>query len=295
MTDASTRKLAQLEDYIRRHCLPEPAVQCVVAIGSTARGLAAEDSDIDAIVFLAPYDLYAVPAEFVWLPEPDTIHRIFSAEAKLPEAVQLDFTRLDLSDWRSPGFTWPQERCAELAEGKLLYDRDGYVEPLIRKRTRYTDSVQAQLLDDAVTWMDQHLAEGTPEHNVERYGLLTAHDRLTAAGDYLVQSLFAVNRKWLPWRNRRIEVLLQLPWLPADFPEHFTQTLATGSLDRESFDNRVNALRLLMVSVLIRARELGIYGDDPISEAFIRGHDEPGRAWNLKEWKWKHDQISERP
>ena len=295
MNEISERKLKQLEDYVRRHCVPEPAVQAVIAIGSAASGEAGADSDIDAIVFLDPYDLYAVPAEFAWRPDADSIHSIFSVEAKSADAVQLDFTRFDLSEWRSVGFAWPEERCADLAAGKLVFDRQGYVEPLIRKRTRYSESIQRAKLDEAVTWMDQHLEEGTPENNWVRFGALTAHDQLSAAGDYLAQALFAINGVWLPWRNRRMAALLALPWLPDDFSKHFGLTVATGTLDRASFDIRVNELRLLMVSVLIRARELGIYCDDPISEAFIRGHDEPGRGWNLKDWKRKHDQISERP
>jgi hypothetical protein len=32
----------------------------------------------------------------------------------------------------------------------------------------------------------------------------------------------------------------------------------------------------------------GEYGDDVIGEAFIRSHNEPGRAWNMDEWNKKH-------
>jgi len=34
--------------------------------------------------------------------------------------------------------------------------------------------------------------------------------------------------------------------------------------------------------------DAGEYGDDVISEAFIRSHDEPGRAWNMDEWNARH-------
>ncbi|KPV42324.1 hypothetical protein AN477_18695 [Alicyclobacillus ferrooxydans] len=33
---------------------------------------------------------------------------------------------------------------------------------------------------------------------------------------------------------------------------------------------------------------VGTYGKDPVSEAFIRSHDEPGRAWNMQEWMRRH-------
>jgi hypothetical protein len=33
-----------------------------------------------------------------------------------------------------------------------------------------------------------------------------------------------------------------------------------------------------------------IYGDDPVSEAFIRSNEEPGRAWNMEDWNKKHQE-----
>lgn len=143
--EVSRQKTNLLKDYIERHCADEHAVQAVIALGRLARGLATPESDIDAIVFLDPWDPYAVPAGFVWL--------------------------------------------------------------------------------------------------------------------------------------------------PADFQTHLKQALASGTLDKASFDLRTGALRLLMLQV----RERGIYQEDPVGEAFIRGYDEPGRTWNLREWKKLYDQISDRP
>ncbi len=55
-------------NFIEIELAREPAVQAVIGIGSIASGLARADSDIDAVVFLDPFDAYIIPAEFVWHP-----------------------------------------------------------------------------------------------------------------------------------------------------------------------------------------------------------------------------------
>jgi hypothetical protein len=47
-------------DFIQLELAPEPAVQAVIGIASIASGLARPDSDIDAIVFLDPFDAWFI-------------------------------------------------------------------------------------------------------------------------------------------------------------------------------------------------------------------------------------------
>ena len=63
--------------FVQQHVAAESAIQGVVVVGSVAAGIALPDSDIDAVVFLQPLDLYAVPAEFKWQTEENTFHGIY--------------------------------------------------------------------------------------------------------------------------------------------------------------------------------------------------------------------------
>lgn len=58
MNRATKRKRAELSRFIEREVIPETSVHGVVVIGSVAKGIASSDSDIDAAVFLDPFDLY---------------------------------------------------------------------------------------------------------------------------------------------------------------------------------------------------------------------------------------------
>jgi len=279
--------------FIERELVPEPAVQAVIGIGSIVSGLARPDSDIDAIIFLDPFDWYIVPAEFKWCPSDNSFHSIFSQVSGLKECMQFDFARFDLTQWADSSFEWPEERCAELHEGWLAFDRSGQVAELIETRTTYADAIRITKLDEAITWLDQHLSDDGPQYRWDSLGSVIAHDRLQAAYEYLVQALFAYNRRWRPWRNREMSSLLALPWLPEGFANRVLGTLSTSSLDYAGYLTRVDSLRGLFQDLTNRLVTDGEYGDDVISEAFIRSHNEPGRAWNMDEWNRKHAERGE--
>ena len=203
VTPATEQKRQHLLTYIESELKPHDAVKGVVAIGSLATGLARPDSDIDCIAFLDPYNDYILPAEFIWLLEDKSYHSIFVEDKEIhAKGYQLDFTRLDLEQWADPGFEWPEGRKAELVNGWIAFDRDGGILRLIAQRTAYSDDLRIARLDEAVTWLDQHLYAGGPDKRWDTLGPAIAHDRLQAAYEYLVQALFAINCRWLPWRNR---------------------------------------------------------------------------------------------
>ena len=287
-TSATLQKRQDLMVFIERELAPEPAVQAVIGIGSIASGLARQDSDIDAIVFLDPFDWYIVPAEFKWRLADKTFNSIFNNAAVVEQWIQFDFARLDLSQWADASFVWPEERCAELREGWLAFDRSGRVATLIETRTTYTNARRTAKLDEAITWLDQHLSENGPQVRWDSLGPVIAYDRLQAAYEYLVQALFAYNRCWRPWRNREMSSLLALPWLPENFAARVPAALGISSLDYAGYMGRVDCLRGLFLDITNRLVSDGEYGEDVISEAFIRSHDEPGRAWNMEEWNRKH-------
>jgi hypothetical protein len=288
ITTATLQKRHDLMNFIKLELMPEPAVQAVIGIGSIASGLARPDSDIDAVVFLDPFDAYIVPAEFVWRPADRSFHSIFSDLPEEQTWIQFDFKRLDLAQWMDPSFAWPEGLYSELRVGWLAFDRTGKAADLIATRTAYTHEVRISRLDEAITALDQLLSDDRPQVRWESLGALIAHDRLGEAYETLVQGLFAYNDRWRPWRSREISTLLALPWLPGDFPNRSLEASSISSPDYDGYMKRVDILRCLFHELTTRLVADGLYGDDLISEAFIRSHDEPGRAWNMDEWNRRH-------
>ena len=285
MNLATNRKRTELSRFVQQEIMTEMSVQGVVVIGSVAKGIARADSDIDAVVFLEPFDLYAIPAEFKWRPDDGTFHGIFR---EMDNAIQLDFKRLNLQEWSKPTHVWPESLCAELSEGWLAFDRHDEIRKLIVERTYFSDEIRQERLEDAIVHLDWLLNDSTTERTWETLGAEVAHYRLHSAYDYLTQALFAYNRHWRTLRSREIADLLKLPWLPKKFDEQLLLATNALSVTKDGYRQRVTILQHFFNELMIKCQQDGIYGGNAVSEAFIRQHDEPGRNWNMKEWNKKH-------
>jgi predicted nucleotidyltransferase len=281
MTPATERKRKQLQHFIESVLVGETAVKGVVAIGSMATGHMTPQSDIDAIIFLDPLELYIVPAEAIWQPKEDTFYSIFDESI---DGLPVDFARLDWQQWSDSDFEWIEGRKAELSQGWIAYDPSGEVKQLIANRTAYPEELRYERLDEAIVWLDQHLNGDKPQQVWQELGPAIAHDRLAAAYHYLVQALFAYNCQWRPWRNREMQTLLKLEWLPPNFSERVLTAVTAPSLDHDGYLVRVAAVGDLFTDLLSQLVDNGDYSATPIDQAFIRSSEEPGRAWNMDEW-----------
>jgi hypothetical protein len=155
---------------------------------------------------------------------------------------------------------------------------------VIAMHTIYDYDTRLKRLDEAIIWLDQHLNWGKPQRNWETLGPLVAHDRLHAAFHYLVDALFAYNSMWRPWRNREMDALLQLAWLPDNFAGRALVAANAPNLDYAGYEARIEALQSLFTDLLQQLVTNGDYTHVPIDQAFIRQSEEPGRAWNMEEW-----------
>ena len=289
MTPATKEKRAQFLHFMEEVLLPETAVQAVIGIGSIATGRMRHDSDIDAILFLDPYDLYIVPAEAIWLAEDDSFHSIFSEDETVRQSLQLDFKRVNWQQWCDPAFHWPEEQVSALVNSWIAYDRHGEVTQQIQERSIYPNNVRQARLDEAITGLDQHLGWESPQKNWNNLDPAIAHDRLQSAYDYLVDGLFAYNGRWRVWRNRQMSGLLQLPWLPDGLADDLLFIANAPSLDYAGYMSRVDKLTIYFEALKQQLIDDGAY-QNPVSEAFIRSHEEPGRAWNIAEWNKKRQE-----
>lgn len=285
------KKRQELLLVIERFVQPVPAFRAIVAVGSVGTGRARDASDIDAIVFMDPVDRYILPTEAIWCPWDDTFHSIFTDDRHIQrDGIQLDLMYRDLRQWSQEAFEWPEPDKAGLAAGWFAFDRDGTVEPLVRRRTEYDESTRTARLDAFLPAIDAELAGTRPAETWDRHGPVVAFRRLDYVVDAIVGGLFAYNRRFRSHRNRETCLLVQLPWLPRNFAERFRGALQSSSTGKRGFLERAGAAQEIGEDLMRQLQVDGEYGTDPISQAFIRTHDEPGRAWNLSEWARRRKQ-----
>lgn len=292
-SDHAGRKREQLLHYTRTHLVPHPSVSAVVAVGSVATGSARADSDIDAVVFMDPLDLHVAPAEAIWRPTDDTYHSIFSDDASLRlDGVQLDLTRLDLAAWRKPEHHWPEHTRAALADGWVAFDRTGLIRELIAQRTSMSDQQRRQILDSVLV-SAAGLLRRDPVSTWSSLGPAEAFDRLQTAYEELVRGVFAYNLRWRPWRGRSLRSLSRLDYLPPALRSDPEGAVRTKGATIAAYRARSRLLGLTLDQLTNQLCRDGLYGSDAVSEAFIRLHDEPGRAWNIDEWSRNRTRLDE--
>ncbi len=286
----SEQKQQQLLDYALGQLAPYEAVKGVVAVGSVAVGRARPGSDIDAVVFMEPLDLYLCPAEFVWRPSDNTYHSILADDPTLErDGIQLDLHRLDLAVWRTQDHEWPEPRRAELADGWIAYDPTGEIGRLIDERTVMPAEQRLMILDEVMTQTAFLIPDGDAADHWERLGQVEALDRLQTGYEELTRGLFAYHGQWRPWRSRSFRGLQRLNWLPTPFAVSPAMITAGGGHDFDSYAGRAAALRRALDELIGQLLRDGIYREDPDDEGFRRLYDEPGRAWNMAEWNAEHD------
>jgi len=285
MNTITKRKRSELSTFIQRKIIAERSVQGVVAIGSVAAETARADSDIDAIVFLEPFDLYAVPAEFKWQPIQGAFHGISVA---VENVIQFDFKRFDLVKWSMPAHVWPEPICAELSAGWVAFDRNNRVHQLIAERTTYSEEIRQLRLDEALIQLDQLLNASKAKRTWATLGSSIAHERLRSAYDYLIQAIFAYNRHWRTWRSRELTLLFKLAWLPDGLEKQVLLAANALTVTQDGYQQRLAILSHFFDALVVKCQEDDLYGPNVVSEAFIRQNDEPGRDWNIAEWNKKH-------
>ena len=284
-TDVTTQKRQQLLEFIDTELQTETAVQAVIGVGSIAKGTMRPNSDIDAIVFLDPYDLYIVPAESKWHLVDRTYRSIFTDG---DGCLQLDFMRFDLAEWSTNETLWTDGQRAGLQDAWFAFERDDRVRRLVEARLVYSDATRIGKLDQAINGLEQHLKWDKPADLWESLEPAEVHDRLRDAYGHLVRLLFAYNHRWQPWSDREMSHLLRLPWLPQNFSKRIMTALNAPSHDFNGFVARFDELLALFDEVLTCLAPEEAYGQDPIGRAFTRLHNEPGRAQNMDEWNKRH-------
>ena len=80
-------------------------------------------------------------------------------------------------------------------------------------------------------------------------------------------------------------MLLQLPWLPVGFAKRVLIAATVPGLEYNGYMARVQELHSLFMELLDHLIFVGDYSITPVDQAFIRYNDEPGRAWNMDEWR----------
>jgi hypothetical protein len=225
------RRRHDLAKQIAFNCPKEFCAELALT-GSTARGLADEDSDLEINLWFAV--LPSLEARMAWLEQ----------VGALDIAVQ-EGTRSDESYWISCRFGdidvevgWQTFEAleslvnrlvsGEITDRKLLSLADlilsaiplatnGWLPAQQQKLTGYSDAVQAWIVSEAVGLWRSGDRMADARKLAARGEKLALVEHLLLDATMTLRLLYAVNRRWEPGRKWMLSVAQDLPTQPADF------------------------------------------------------------------------------
>ena len=276
-----------MREFVDRKLRVWPEFVAALIVGSIAHGEARSDSDVDCVLVFDKLDEAIVPAEFVWVPATDSYHTIFEVEASDVGGIQIDAKRVALDDFRH--LEWPEGLKHELAHALVFYDRDQSVATILEQRVVYPDALRLSRIRDHMDRAAYYLAEWRLLGWIDRGGIESAHDHLTAAFEEIIQLLHAYNREWLPWRYRWMVSAQRLSWLPDDFAQRSAGITSRVAADKESVLKRRSEISSLLDNTLDRLQSEGLLADP--DAAFIAAHPGLGYAHNFEAWREPHQKL----
>ncbi len=276
-----------MRQFVHQKLEPWPEFVAALIVGSIAHGEARLDSDVDCVLVFDPLDEAIVPAEFVWIPATDSFHTIFEVEASETGGIQIDATRVALDDFRLQ--EWPESFKHELAHAVVLFDRHQSVSEILKERVAFPEYSRLDRIQEHAGWAAYFVEEWRLLAWLERGGIGSAHDQLTAALEELLKLLHAYNREWLPWRYRWMISAERLPWQPEDFRRKTVEITSQAEPTRESILKRRETIISLLDDTQARLQSEGLLADP--DEAFVATHPGLGYAHNFDAWKEAHQAL----
>ena len=126
---------------------------------------------------------------------------------------------------REDNYFYPTGRCASVLGMHALMDRQGYLAGLQRRVAEYPEGLAQRLMD---CHRDRMHDEEDFGRAVIRGDVLFYHATLDLAMDAFLQTLFALNRRYLPSRKRSLQLINGFALKPADCADRLLRVVEMG-------------------------------------------------------------------
>jgi predicted nucleotidyltransferase len=154
--------------------------------------------------------------------------------------------------------SWSMDRRWSFSEAKIYYDPYGELRRLLKEKCRYRKRERRWLIMEG-TVQSEWFANRLPKVWVSRGDMLSAHAMFGYGVSYLLQAVFAINKRLIPYKKWDLNYSRKLPWLPDRFHEKLGEIYTMRDLTREEIDRRRRAFMYIWGPVRKRAeKEIGI-------------------------------------
>ena len=283
----SRRKIRQVRDFIAARLAGEPTFRGAVVTDSVAHGDARADSDVDMFLLFEPLDLAIVPGDFVWSPRLDRYFGRSEEPPPDPDLLHVDARRVELG--RLAGGEASELERHLLADGLLVWDRDGRCAPILERVAEFPARLRRERLIDLYYQVSYHLRPAKALAWYERGDALLAHAHFDAGTGYFLRFMFAWHRAWLTWPNKRVQYLLDCPDPVGGFADCLGQIMLVRDFGRAELRRRIDALAGYMDKMAALLQREGILPpESTLDFAYGQAHPEIGLRHSMAQWRRAH-------
>ncbi len=140
--------------------------------------------------------------------------------------------------------TWSMEKRWAYSQCKIIYDPEGKVKRLIDKKLIFPEKEREWLLMEGVE-QAHYWGIAVPEKLAYRGDMISAHYSINLGLAMLLQTLFALNKQFIPSPHWRIWFARKLKWKPKDFDEKIREIILVKEFTLEELKRRQKALLYL--------------------------------------------------
>jgi len=207
----------------------------IVCTGGIGRGYADKYSDIDITIFVKKNAKIGLPEEGemdILVPKEDKIKYGI-------DKIKIDWGITDYEKVLKE--KWDMETRWAFSQVKILYDPEGKIRKLIKKKVVLPDKERKWLMMEGVE-QSHYYGIRVPEIWICRGDVVSAHQCMYYGLEMLFQALFALNKQLIPPPRWKLWYSRFLKWRPQDFERKIKRALSIKEFSKEELEKRKRAI-----------------------------------------------------
>jgi predicted nucleotidyltransferase len=253
----------RIAERVKSKILSIKGVSGIVYAGGLVRGFADRYSDVDIIVFLSSRKRELR----------ERIKKIGADEQK-DSKVDIDLEIHYLADFA-------KRRMDEIikwdySKSRIVFDPNGRLKELLREKTKGTHEHWIErivICAEYMSWYCCPKREGVAtlvETWIKRGDLISANYCINYAIDLLLETIFALNKEFLPAPKWRIFYSYDLKWLPRDYGKLLEEAMKVESFSVADLDRRLGSMRHMWREVIYKIENDTGLTSDLITRKFVK-------------------------
>ncbi len=238
------------------------SVEGILYIGGLTRNFADKYSDLDMVVLFNNDDPFA--KDFL---------TSLSAQHEDRSGLEIDIEIYFLEDYVKQ--EWSEYTRWDLSHAIYAFDRQGEVKMQFENKLRLDDDEWRRRLAHPLVYLswyccptEDYIPSMIDLWN-DRGHLISAQYSVNYGIDLVLETLYAINRSYLPAPKWRLFYTHELEWLPSNFDEAITEALLVREISEDDTRRRAAQISRLNHEISIQAEEQFELDRDKIRKIYI--------------------------